>query len=325
MREGSGVLVFSDNLDMLKRLSTVAAELAHSKESKLVAATLAGGATDNPDQLASFGYELIVRVTVEPPVAFPPELYTAMMYGLLKDKKFSVSLFDTSKTGMEVCARVSQRLGVGAATGCKRAWFDGSSFFVERLAYGGKFTSVQKLEREPFIVSLMPREQYQDAREAKVEAVEVSVTPKASSVVLEEANSRPLSGSIEDIERVVAVGRGLRRKEDLSLIQSLAASLRAVVAGTRPLTEDLKWLPHEVQVGISGRTIKPKLYVACGLSGQIQHIAGMRESQIVVAINTDKEAPIIQEADYAIVGDMYQVLPALTQALAQRTSTGQSS
>ncbi len=122
-------------------------------------------------------------------------------------------------------------------------------------------------------------------------------------------------GGLDRAERIVAVGRGLRRKEDLEMITSLASVLSAEIAATRPLTEDLRWLPAQVQVGMSGKTVKPKLYVACGVSGQIQHIAGMRESQIVVAINTDKDAPIFQEADYGVIGDLYTVVPALTRAL----------
>jgi electron transfer flavoprotein alpha subunit len=106
----------------------------------------------------------------------------------------------------------------------------------------------------------------------------------------------------------------VKKAEDLKLIQELAAVIGAQLGGSRPLTEDLKWLPADAQVGLSGKKVKPKLYVACGISGQIQHIVGMRDAQTIVAINMDPSAPIFEEADYCIVGDLYKIVPALTAA-----------
>ena len=124
--------------------------------------------------------------------------------------------------------------------------------------------------------------------------------------------------SLKDAEVIVSAGRGFKKKEDLAVIEELARVLNGVVGASRPLTSDLGWLPEERQVGLTGTTVKPKLYFAIGISGQIQHLTGMRDSRVVVAINTDKHAPIFQECDYGVVGDLYAVVPALAKELKAR-------
>ncbi len=117
----------------------------------------------------------------------------------------------------------------------------------------------------------------------------------------------------------MAVGRGLGRKEDLSLVEEVAAALGGVVGASRPLTDDLQWLAADVKIGLSGATVRPRLYVACGISGQIEHTVGMRESGVVVAINSDPGAPIMREADYRVVGDLHAILPALARSIRDLT------
>jgi electron transfer flavoprotein alpha subunit len=115
--------------------------------------------------------------------------------------------------------------------------------------------------------------------------------------------------------KLVAVGRGFRKKEDLKLAEDLGGVLKAELACTRGVAEDDHWLPIERYIGISGQTVKPELYVAVGLSGQVQHMVGCRESKVIVAVNNDERSPIFEAADYGIVGDLYEVLPLLTAAL----------
>jgi electron transfer flavoprotein alpha subunit len=115
--------------------------------------------------------------------------------------------------------------------------------------------------------------------------------------------------------KLVAVGRGFAKKEDLGLARDLAGVLKAEIACTRGVAEDEHWLPIERYIGISGKTVKPELYLAVGLSGQVQHMVGCRESKVIVAVNNDERAPIFEAADYGIVGDLYTVLPLLTATL----------
>ena len=128
------------------------------------------------------------------------------------------------------------------------------------------------------------------------------------------------SVNVEAAEIIVSCGRGLKKKEDIKQVEELAKVLKSATIGcSRPIAADLKWLSEDHWIGLSGHKVKPKLYIALGISGQIQHIAGMRDSDIVIAINKDSDAPIFKMADYGIVGDIYEVVPLLTNAIKERT------
>jgi electron transfer flavoprotein alpha subunit len=120
---------------------------------------------------------------------------------------------------------------------------------------------------------------------------------------------------ITEAKIIVCVGRGVEKKEDVELARELAQVLGGEVACSRPVAEELRWLPEEVYLGISGKKVKPDLYVGVGVSGQIQHVTGIRDSKVIFAINKDENAPIFEAADYGIVGDLYQVVPKLIQEL----------
>ena len=124
--------------------------------------------------------------------------------------------------------------------------------------------------------------------------------------------------SLDGAEVVVAVGRGLKRKEDLAIVEALADALRGELGCSRSLSSEHGWLSEERMIGISGKTCSPRLHVSVGLSGQIQHAVGIRGSKIIVAINQDRSAPIFEIADYGIVGDLYEVVPRLAERLRQR-------
>ncbi|RLF34618.1 MAG: electron transfer flavoprotein subunit alpha/FixB family protein, partial [Thermoplasmata archaeon] len=142
---------------------------------------------------------------------------------------------------------------------------------------------------------------------------------KSSSKILDVQEMRSEGVNVEDAEIIVSCGRGFRKKEDIKLVEELAEVLKGKTVGcSRPIAADLKWLSEDHWIGLSGHKVKPKLYIACGISGQIQHIAGMRDSGTVVAINKDPEALIFKSADYGIVGDLYEVLPKLTNAIKEK-------
>jgi electron transfer flavoprotein alpha subunit len=139
---------------------------------------------------------------------------------------------------------------------------------------------------------------------------------KAEEAKTEVVDTKPLEMSnvrIEEAEVIVSCGRGLEKKKDRTLLDELAEVLCGQVGCSRPLAEDRKWFSE--WVGLSGHKVKPKLYIACGISGVIQHVAGIRDAKVIVAINKDEQAPIFEIADYGVVGDLYQILPALEEAI----------
>ncbi|HEY0216464.1 MAG TPA: electron transfer flavoprotein subunit alpha/FixB family protein [Cellulomonas sp.] len=144
---------------------------------------------------------------------------------------------------------------------------------------------------------------------------EVAATTTFPLTVLEEAPARAATTDLGSATRVVGVGRGLKAQDDLALVEDLAVALGATTACSRPLAEGSGWFPRDRYLGVSGRQIAPDLYLALGISGQVQHMVGVRQARTVVAVNTDKDAAVFAECDYGIVGDLYQVVPALAAAL----------
>ena len=156
----------------------------------------------------------------------------------------------------------------------------------------------------------------EEAGAGRVEHVDMAPAPEPLRVV----EVRPKAGepvNLAAATRVVGVGRGFADEADLRLARELAAALGAELACSRPLAEGLGWLPTERYVGVSGATIRPELYLAVGVSGQVQHMVGVNQAKVIVAINKDKNAPVFGQADLGVVGDLYDVLPALTNALAR--------
>ncbi|MGA2028435.1 MAG: electron transfer flavoprotein subunit alpha/FixB family protein, partial [Syntrophobacteraceae bacterium] len=152
-----------------------------------------------------------------------------------------------------------------------------------------------------------------EGREGKVR--EVSTVPFSAVTVISRTAKAREAVDITEAKIIVSVGRGFEKKEDLKLARDLADVLGGEVGCSRPIAEELRWLPEDVYMGISGKKVKPDLYIGVGVSGQIQHVTGIRDSKIIFAINRDESAPIFEAADYGIVGDLYQVVPILIEEL----------
>jgi electron transfer flavoprotein alpha subunit len=144
---------------------------------------------------------------------------------------------------------------------------------------------------------------------------QAEVRPMTTALVVDSHTNEAVSVDLPSAPVVVGVGRGLKTKTDLSLIEQLATALGAEVGCSRPLAEGLDWMPKERYIGISGQRISPRLYMAVGISGQLQHMFGVRDAEVIVAVNSDADAPIFSECDYGLVGDLYRIVPALVAAL----------
>jgi len=189
---------------------------------------------------------------------------------------------------------------------------------AQRLTYGGSTIATETCHSNPTVITVPTRAfEKQEPSERVAETIKIEVElPEPRVKVVERRPKSRGEADLENASIIVSAGRGFKAKEDLRLLEELAGVLGASMGCTRPVSADLGWM--EEWVGISGKKVKPRLYVACGISGTIQHMAGIRDSQIIVSINSDESAGIHGQSDYSLVGDIYEVLPTLTRALRER-------
>lgn len=143
----------------------------------------------------------------------------------------------------------------------------------------------------------------------------ISVKPEHASVALLDSKRIEKTVDLVNAKKIVSIGRGIDKKENLPIIEALAKAMNAELGCSRPISEDFKWLPLERQVGLTGETVKPDMYLAVGISGQVQHLVGMRDAKVVIAINNNKSAPIFEFCDYGLVADLFEIAPLLTQRI----------
>ncbi|MEM2237885.1 MAG: electron transfer flavoprotein subunit alpha/FixB family protein [Candidatus Caldarchaeum sp.] len=224
-----------------------------------------------------------------------------------------------SKTGNEIAARAAQRLNASYASECTSLERTGQGIVAKRLVLGGGYMSSVLLKHSPAVVTLKNTAELGEAGEKKpsTEKFEVSVLAPAVEF-LELIKPETAHVELERAELIVAVGRGFKKKEDLAMAEEIARLIGAEIGCSRPISGDLKWLSEDRHIGLSGKRVRPKLYIALGISGQVQHLVGMRDSKTVVAVNTDPNAPIAAESDYFFVGDIYKILPLTIQRLREK-------
>lgn len=315
---GHGVYVFSERPDVALELLSVARALAGPAGSFVGALVCGPGANAAAGEHLACGADRVVVLghpRLDPGRA---DLMAAAMEQAVERLRPDTLVVGATRSGTETAARLAQRLGAPCAGDCLAVQREDGGLVVEKRCYGGKFVARRMIPGPPRILTI-PARRFEappraHGRAGRIE--ELAVELPAAEVTVIRTEPRKKSGvEIGKAEVVVSVGRGLKRAEDLAIVQELAEVLGGVVGASRPLVAELGWLPPDVQVGLSGTTVKPKLYIACGISGQVEHLVGMRGSTIVVAINTDPQAPIMQEADYCVVADLNEMVPALTRAL----------
>jgi electron transfer flavoprotein alpha subunit len=218
--------------------------------------------------------------------------------------------------GKDLAPRVAARLGAGLAADCIAVAVEGGRLVATRPVFAGKAQQKVAFPGRPALLSLRPKVFPAAAgagRTARVETLEIAWSPADARARVRSVEAAA-GGSVDltEAEIIVSGGRGLKGPEHFKVIEALAEALGATVGASRAVV-DAGWRPHADQVGQTGKTVSPKLYVAIGISGAIQHLAGMSSSRCIVAINKDPEAPIFKIADYGIVGDLFEVVPALTE------------
>lgn len=253
--------------------------------------------------------------------------HTKALDALVRAHKPEILLFGATHIGRDLAPRLAARVDTGLTADCTKLEIDPADrkLLQTRPAFGGNvMATIVTPNNRPQMATVRPgvmkKAEAEPGRAGEIVRFDAAVgASDLRTRVLEVVRSARPCCAIEEAEIVVSGGRGLGKPEGFELLQRLADKLGATVGSSRACV-DAGWIGHERQVGQTGKTVKPRLYIACGISGAIQHLAGMSSSDLIVAINKNPDAPIFSVADYAIVGDLYEVVPALIQALDRKES-----
>lgn len=234
-----------------------------------------------------------------------------------KEADADILLFAGNATGLELAPRVAAKLGYGYISDCVALNSDASDIVAKKPVYAGKAQISARIHTEGKVFSLRPNvftAVKNPSGDLKINTYNPSISE--SDIKTKVVSIAKNEGKLDVLEAdvIVSGGRGIKGPENYHLIEALAESLHGAVGASRAVV-DAGWRPHTEQVGQTGKTVSPSLYVACGISGAIQHLAGMSSSKVILAINKDKDAPIFKVADYGIVGDLFSVLPSLTEKI----------
>jgi len=321
----NAVLVFAETRGVeLRKVAlesvTAGRALADALGGGEVHALLAGppGVGAKVAQLGQFGADLVLVCEHAGFARYARESVAATIADRAKSGGYRAVLIPFSAQGRDLGPRIAAKLDAPIAADIISFVVSGDSIVVKHPGYANKVIITLELKGSPAVLSIRPSAftPTQNAKAARTETIQPATDPGAERLVVKEV-IEGAKGKLDlgEAPVIVAGGRGLRAPENFKLVEDLAAAFgNAAVGATRAVTDE-GWRPHADQIGQTGRQVSPQLYVAVGISGAIQHLAGMRTAKTIVAINKDPEAPIFKVADYGIVGDVFEVVPALTAAI----------
>jgi electron transfer flavoprotein alpha subunit len=279
-----------------------------------VHALVIGGAGVAGGEAGAYGADRVLIAAHDTLAQYQADRYAAVTAAQAGAGGYAVVVLSATAMGKDLGPRIAARLGCALAADATDVRFDGG-VVVTRPVYAGKATFTLKVTGSPSVVSIRPNAitATQQQRPGASESVAVEVAePRAKTVEVKQPEKASLD--VAEASVVVAGGRGLKEPEHFKLLEDLAAVLGGAVGASRAVV-DAGWRPHAEQVGQTGKVVSPNLYFAIGISGAIQHLAGIRTAKTIVAINKDADAPIFKAADYGIVGDLFEVVPRLTEEI----------
>lgn len=265
-------------------------------------------------ELGGYGAKRIVVVEHAKLKFYSTTAYAKIVAEVAKKEQADVVMIPATAMGRDLAPRVAVKLEAGLASDCTALRVEGGEIIAARPVYAGKALTDVKVTSTAKVFTLRPNvfnAGVSDGIAAQVEKADIPLSEEDFTSAVQEVKTASGKLDVAEANIIVSGGRGLKGPEHFHLLEELAEVLGAAVGASRAVV-DAGWRPHDEQVGQTGKTVSPSLYVAVGISGAIQHLAGMSSSKYIVAINKDKEAPIFQVADYGIVGDAFEVLPALT-------------
>lgn len=308
------VLVIAEQVEgVFRKVTFEALTAARMLGDDIQALVLGSGVESAAAELSTYGASKILVADDAALADYTVDAYTQVVADAVGQVGPAVVMMGATTQGKELAARLSARLDAGLATDCVALRMEDQQVVATRPMYGGKIMAEVALNGAPAVVALRPNTISAEANsgEGAVEKLAVNIGDVRTQVQSKQLETGKVD--LTEAEVVVSGGRGMGG-DDYSTVEALAEALGAAVGASRSAVDE-GWRPAADQVGQTGKTVSPNLYVACGISGAIQHLAGMASSKVIVAINKDPEAPIFAKADYGIVGDLFEVLPALTEEI----------
>jgi electron transfer flavoprotein alpha subunit len=315
------VLVYSDNKNLTIELLSKGSELAKEFGEKLISVIIGKSDEKLANEYISYGSDEVYMVDNEIEF-FKSEEFSEILEEIIKETNSDYILIGSNKNGKELASRLAGIIDTGCIIDCSNIYIKNKKLIAERIVYSGNGIAIEQFNSKPGILTVSSKVfdplKKDEKRKGNIVKKNFKIE-KTSSRIIKVKEMLSESVNVEDAEIIVSCGRGFKNKEDIKFANDLADTLNGKTIGcSRPIAADLKWLSEDHWIGLSGHKVKPKLYIAAGISGQIQHIAGMRDSGIIVAINKDPEALIFKSADYGIVGDLYEVIPKLATAIKEK-------
>ena len=291
--------------------------IANAQGTNLTAISIGNVSDGELKELGKYGASKVLNVTSEQLSSFVNQAYASVIAAGAAKENADIVVLSNSFSGKGLAPRIAVKLSAGLIDGAvELPKTEGGKFHVKKHAFSGKAFAITELTSSNKVIALNPNAF--GVKELPVEAVIEAFTPEVKATdlvaIVKEIIRATDKISLPDAELVVSAGRGLKGPENWGMIEELATLLGAATACSKPVS-DADWRPHSEHVGQTGITVSPNLYIAIGISGAIQHLAGVSSSKVIVVINKDPEAPFFKVADYGIVGDAFEVVPKLIEAL----------
>lgn len=312
------VLIFIDTADGHVKKSSLEALTYGAKVAEQLGTTaegvVLGAVTDDLAALGKYGVKKIHQVSADALNQLDAQLFANVIGQVAAASAAKVIVFSNNVVGKSIAPRLSVRLKAGLVSGAVALPDTSNGFVVKKNVFSGKAFANISVNTDVKIIALSPNAYQTIATEGTAEVVAFAATVNAPKIKVTSVTKASGEVPLTEAEVVVSAGRGLKGPENWGMVEDLAKTLHAATACSRPVA-DAHWRPHNEHVGQTGFAIAPNLYIAIGISGAIQHLAGVNRSKVIVVINKDPEAPFFKAADYGIVGDAFEIVPKLNEAI----------
>ncbi len=279
------------------------------------------GDAANASELGKYGADKVHSLINDNLKNFDSQVYTKVIASAAQTLGAKLVLLRNNANGKSILGRLSVRLNAGCVSGVNAVPDTTNGFCVNKSVYSGKAIATYKIDSDIKVLSLMGNAVQPQEFGGEVSPIAISIDVPMPSIKVISTNTVSGVVPLPEAEKVVSAGRGMKGPENWGIVEDLATTIGATTACSRPVA-DTGWRPHHEHVGQTGVAIRPNLYIAIGISGAIQHLAGVNNSKTIVVINKDPEAPFFKAADYGVVGDLFEIVPRLTEAIKKFQAAG---